>query len=120
RQGVLQGNVGLRLLPILRVVGRPHPRRDVPVDAADVVARLVLADLLEVEAGAAEDAPVRPKERLVGEDACLDLDLLHHAEDLGWDRALGGDEIGHAQGTGTRSRTCAMTLSGVTSSASAS
>ena len=74
-------DVQLAVLAELLDVRRAHASGDVPVDAADVVTGLVLADLLELEAGAAEDAAVRAEQRFVGEDACLDLDLTDPAHD---------------------------------------
>ena len=48
----------LAILVVLADVGRVHPRGDVPVDVADVVAGLVLAQRGEVHAVAVEQAPV--------------------------------------------------------------
>ena len=76
-------DVELALLAEFLDVGNVHPGGDVPVDRADIVSRLVLADLLEIESGAPEDAAIRANERLVREDARLDLDLFHDAKDLG-------------------------------------
>src|SRR6185503_16032408 len=74
-----QEDVELAVLPELLDVRRAHPRRDVPIDAADVVTWLVLAHLFELEPGPAEDASIGSKERLVGADARLDLDLADAA-----------------------------------------
>ena len=49
--------------------------RDVPVDGADVVARLVLAHLAERQPLALEDRVVAARELLVGEPRRVDLDL---------------------------------------------
>jgi len=116
-------DVELALLAVLLDVRNVHPRGHVPVNAADVVPRLVLADLLEVEPGSPKDAPIGADERLVGEDARFDLDLLYQAKDLGRDgigARIRDARGGHDQGTATLSRTRAMTTSGVISSASAS
>jgi hypothetical protein len=51
-------------------VGLVHARRDVPVDEAHVVARLVLAHLAEGHAAALEDGVVPTRELLVGEPRC--------------------------------------------------
>ena len=44
----------LPLLPEFPDIGRAHPRRDIPIDEADLVAVLVLAEVVEIEALAAE------------------------------------------------------------------
>ena len=75
-------DVELALLAILLDVRRVHARRHVPVNGADVIAGLVLTDFFEIEPRAAKHASVRPQEGLVGQDPRLDLDLLHHAQDL--------------------------------------
>src|SRR5207253_9774809 len=115
-------DVELALLAIFLDVRDVHAGGHVPVDGADVVAGLVLADLLEVESRTAEHASVRPRERLVREDPRLDLDLLDDAEDLRWDVPLLRRRVKHGghYGTATLSRTRPMTISGVISSASAS
>ena len=55
----------LAVLEELADVRRVHPRRDVPVDVADVVAVLVLAQVGEVDAVAPEQAPVVALEQAV-------------------------------------------------------
>src|SRR2546422_3151483 len=80
-------DVELALLAVLLYVGDAHPRGDVPVDGPDIVSRLVLAHLLEVEAQATENAAVRADHRFVGQDARLDLNLFYESEDL-WRDAL--------------------------------
>ena len=50
----------LAILGVLADERRVHPRGDVPVDVADVVARLVLAEVAEVGADAAEERAVVP------------------------------------------------------------
>ena len=94
-----QVDVELALLAVFLDVGRVHAGGHVPVDAADIVAGLVLADLFEVEPGPAENASVRPHERLVSEDPRLDLDLLDQPEDLRRDVSpLRRRRGGHARG----------------------
>ena len=78
-----QIDVELALFAVFLDVRSVHARGDVPIDAPHVVAGLVLADLLEIEPGPAKDTAVGAHESLVGEDARLDLHLLHDAEDLG-------------------------------------
>jgi len=51
-----------------------HPRGDVPVDRAHVVAGLIFADLVEVDALPLEDAVVLAPERLGDETAGSQLD----------------------------------------------
>ena len=55
----------LAILEELADVRRVHPRRDVPVDVADVVAVLVLAQVGEIDAVPAEQAPVVALEQAV-------------------------------------------------------
>ena len=115
-------DVELALLAVFLDVRDVHAGGHVPVDGADIVTRLVLADLFEVEPRSTKHASVRPDERLVREDPRLDLDLLDHAEDLRWDVPLPRRRMKHGghYGTATLSRTRPMTISGVISSASAS
>ena len=106
------------LLPVLLDVRDAHAGGDVPVDAADVVAGLVLAHLLEVETRPLEHAAVGAEQELVGEHARLDLDLADLPKDLFGDgscRRLRG----RAHGSGTLSSTRWMIVSAVISSASA-
>ncbi len=118
-------DVELAVLAELLDVRHAHPCRDIPVDAADVVARFVLPHLFELEPGPAEHASVGAQERLVGEDSRLDLDLTDAAEHVRWkgliapDVAVSACRRDHDQGSGTLSSTFAITDSGVTSSASA-
>ena len=120
-----QQDVELAVLAELLDERRAHPRRDVPVDAADVIARLVLAHLFELEPRPTEDASVRPEQRFVGEDARLDLDLADAPEHVRWKGLIALHGVvsacrrDHGQGSGTLSSTFAMTDSGVISSASA-
>src|SRR4051794_37176759 len=51
-----------------------HAGGNVPVDGSDVVARLVLADLLEGDAGALEDAVVLAAEQVFDGAAGLELE----------------------------------------------
>ena len=55
----------LAILDVLPHERRVHPRRDVPVDVADVVARLVLAQVEEVRPDPAEDRAVVPLQQAV-------------------------------------------------------
>jgi hypothetical protein len=66
-------------------VGLVHARRDVPVDEAHVVARLVLAHLAEGHAAALEDGVIPTRELLVGEPSRADLDLLQLLDELARD-----------------------------------
>jgi hypothetical protein len=59
-----------------------HAGRDVPVDEADVIPRLVLAHLAEGHAAALEDGVVAARELLVGEPGGADLDLLQLLDDF--------------------------------------
>ena len=105
----------LAVLGVLANVRRVHPRGDVPVDVADVVAGLVLAQVGEVEAVAAEqravvaleqavqpadDLPVEALEdafrRWTRTSACV-LAAGRRARGCGQDRAqqvVGGDVVG--------------------------
>ena len=76
-------------------------RRDVPIDGADVVSRLVLAHLGELDASATEGAGVLPGHDVSHQMAGRDLDAPHLAHDL-----LGG------HGTGTVSKILASRASG--------
>ena len=60
-------------------VGRVHPGRDVPVDVADVVAGLVLAQVGEVDAVAVEQAPVVALEQPVEPADDLPVEPLEDA-----------------------------------------
>src|SRR5690606_6966659 len=101
-------------------------RRDVPVDVAHVVARLVLADLGELHPLSAEHALV-----LAAEDRCHDaaraqLDLPHLAQYVPCRRrcclrrGLGRAAQPADHGTSTAAKTRVTMSSDVTSSASAS
>ena len=57
-----------------------EPRRDVPVDGADVVTVLVLPHFAELDPASLEDAVVFPREDLVHETARLDLDVPYFPE----------------------------------------
>src|SRR5205085_7157140 len=59
-----------------------HAGGDVPVDGADVVAGLVLADLLERDAGALEDAVVLAAEQILDGAARLELEAADLADDF--------------------------------------
>ena len=61
----------------------PHARRDLPVDVADVVARAVLAHLLELHAPPFEGAFVLAGEDVVDHPLGADLDRLDLGEQLG-------------------------------------
>jgi hypothetical protein len=69
----------LAVLRVLAHVGRVHARGDVPVDVPDVVARLVLAEVAEVQPDAAEDRPVVALKEAV---QALDHPPLEAVEDL--------------------------------------
>ena len=62
---------------------RAGPRGDVPVDGADVVARLILADFVELHAPAAEHALVLAGEEVVDRAVGDDLDPSDLLEDRG-------------------------------------
>src|SRR5438034_9562388 len=64
-----QQDVELAVLAALLDERRAHAGRDVPLEAADVLAGLILADLFELEARPTEEAPIRAEQRFVGEDA---------------------------------------------------
>ncbi len=69
----------LAVLVVLADVRRVHPRRDVPVDVADVVAVLVFAQVGEVDAVAAEQAPVVALEQPVEPADDLPVEALEDA-----------------------------------------
>ena len=69
----------LAILDVLADVRRVHPRGDVPVDVADVVAVLVLAQVGEVHAVAAEQAPVVALEQAVEPADDLPVEALEDA-----------------------------------------
>ena len=69
----------LAVLVVLADVRRVHARRDVPVDVADVVAGLVLAQVREVHAVAAEQAPVVALEQAVQPADDLPVEALEDA-----------------------------------------
>ena len=59
-----------------------HARGDVPVDGADVVAGLVLADLLEGDAGALEDGVILAAEQVLDGALRLQLQTTNLTNDL--------------------------------------
>ncbi len=71
--------VELAILGVLAQVRRIHPRRDVPVDGADVVAELVLPQVGQVETVAAEQAPVITLEQSVEAADDLPVEALEDA-----------------------------------------
>src|SRR5690606_19355151 len=104
-------------------IGFAHARRDVPVDRAHFVARLVLAHFRELEARSAKGRSISAGERGVDELVRADLDLLHarhqlrreHARPLRGPGVTRVDSSGHGprvdQGTGTVSSTRATRAS---------
>ena len=62
-----------------------HPRRHVPIDGADFVARLVFAHLLEIHPLALEDAMVLAAQRLGHQPGGAQLDLPDFFENLARD-----------------------------------
>ncbi len=69
----------LAVLHVLPDVDRVHPGGDVPVDVADVVAGLVLAQVGQVDAVAAEQAPVVALEQAVERPDDLPVEALEDA-----------------------------------------
>ena len=69
----------LAILDVLPHVGRRCPRRDVPVDVADVVAPLVFAEVREVDAAAVEQRPVVALEQAVESADDLPVEALEDA-----------------------------------------
>ena len=69
----------LAILDVLADVRRVHPRGDVPVDVADVVADLVLAQVGEVHAVAAEQAAVVALKQAVEPADDLPVEALEDA-----------------------------------------
>ena len=69
----------LAILDVLADVRRVHPGGDVPVDVADVVAVLVLAQVGEVHAVAVEQAPVVALEQAVEPADDLPVEALEDA-----------------------------------------
>src|SRR5262249_57354495 len=66
-----------------------HAGGDVPVDGADVVAGLVLADLLEGDAGALEDAVVLAAEQVLDGPAGPQLQAADLADDFAGEHGVG-------------------------------
>jgi hypothetical protein len=64
---------------VLADVGRVHPRGDVPVDVADVVAGLVLAQRREIDTVAVEQAPVVALEQAIQPADDLPVEALEEA-----------------------------------------
>ena len=60
-----------------------RPRRDVPVDRADIVPRLVLADFVKLHPAAAKDALVLAREQIVHGSVGHDLDAADAFQDVG-------------------------------------
>ena len=63
-------------------VGDAEPRRDAPVDGADVVARLVLAHVLELDAAAAEGTRVVARREVAHQPAGREFESPHLLGDL--------------------------------------
>ena len=126
----------LAILDVLTEERRVHPRGHVPVDVADVVTRLVLAQIVEVRADPAEDRPVVPLQPAVQAADHLPLEAVEDslgcldagAQGAGGSRVSLGVAAPYAamrsrsasSGTGTAARMRSMIASGVTPSASAS
>ncbi len=70
------------LLVMPAQVGDAEPRRDAPVDGADVVARLVLAHVLELDAAAAEGAGVVAGREVAHQPARREFESPHLFGDL--------------------------------------
>src|SRR5689334_12576186 len=98
----------LALLEVALDVGRSQSGGDIPVDAPDVITRLVLADFGEFDTAATERAGVFPCDDVTDEVPSGDLDPAHLAHDLL-----------RRHGTGTRSKMRRSSSSAVTPSASA-
>ena len=98
----------LALLEVALDVGAPEPRGDVPVDGADVVARLILAHLGELHPAAPERARVLARHDVPDEVAGGDLDPPD----------LAGNLV-RRHGTGTASKIRPSSASGPIPSASA-
>src|SRR3569623_1066205 len=92
-------------------------RRDAPIDRANLVARHVLADAVEVDAAAAERRAVRAGEHRRYEAAGLQLDPPHALHDVAHARCLDGRR---RHGIATWSRIRATSCSESIRSASAS
>ncbi len=75
----------LAFLHIFFDEGMVHPRRHVPINGADIVARLVFAHLLEVHALPLEDAMILPAERLGDQPRGAQLDLAYLLKDFARD-----------------------------------
>jgi len=69
----------LPILDVLADVGRVHPRGDVPVDVADVVARLVFTQVGEVDAVAVEQRAVVALQQAVEPADDLPVEALEDA-----------------------------------------
>ena len=99
----------------------PKPRRHVPIDRADLIARLILAHVLEVHPASLEDAVVIAREDRLHEALGLDLERADFLQDL---RAAFGVIwwIRHSQhhGTGKPAKIRSTMVSLVIVSASAS
>src|SRR5262249_7428763 len=67
--------------------GVPHARGNIPVDRANVVAGLVLADLFERDAGALEDAVVLAAKQVLHGTAGLQLEATNLTDYLMRDHA---------------------------------
>jgi hypothetical protein len=72
----------------------PHAGGDVPVDAANLVAGLILADFLEGDAGSLEDAAIGPAERILDGAAGAQLQASHLAQDFAGEHC---SSVGHAK-----------------------
>ena len=69
-------------------VGVIHPRADVPVDEANVIARLVLAHFAKRHPAAFEHGVVAAGELVVGEPRRVDLDLFEFLDELARDHGV--------------------------------
>jgi hypothetical protein len=72
----------IALLDELLDVRRVHPRGDVPIDRADVVARVIRAHIREDQATTLEHGVVLTRELRVDETARCNLDLARLLEQL--------------------------------------
>jgi hypothetical protein len=62
----------------------PHPRSDIPIDRADIVAGNVFAKLLKIHPAPFELAVVSAHHHVIDEPPRLDFDAPHPAEKISW------------------------------------
>ncbi len=99
--------------------GHAEARGHIPIDRANLVARLILADFVEIHPAPLEDAVIIPRKNRLHQPAGLDLERADFGEDFGGRLLACGVAVFH-HGTGKPAKIRSMIVSLEIVSASAS